>query len=77
VRDIAAEIPNGAHLPGYVQFNFGVSRAFSVADVDGFTARFDIINLFDEKYQIRNGTGVGAPQWGPRRGFFFGLSKSI
>jgi len=72
-------IPNGAHLPAYAQFNFGVSRAFSVADLDGFTARFDIINLFDEKYEIRNGTGVGvgAPQWGPRRGFFIGLSKSI
>ncbi|HEY2445853.1 MAG TPA: TonB-dependent receptor [Rhizomicrobium sp.] len=72
-------IPNGAHLPGYAQFNFGVSHAFSVADVSGFTARFDVINLFDEKYEIRNGTGVGvgAPQWGPRRGFFVGLSKTL
>jgi outer membrane receptor protein involved in Fe transport len=72
-------IPNGAHLPPYVQFNLGVSHSFEVADVKGFTARFDVINLFDETYEIRNGTGVGvgAPQWGPRRGFFFGLSKSI
>ncbi len=72
-------IPNGAHLPSYVQVNLGVSRAFAVADVKGFTARFDIINLFDEKYEIRNGTGVGvgAPQWGPRRGFFVGLSKEL
>ncbi|HWY14583.1 MAG TPA: TonB-dependent receptor [Rhizomicrobium sp.] len=72
-------IPNGAHLPDYVQFNLGVSRAFSAWDVEGFTARFDIINLFDEKYEIRNGTGVGvgAPQWGPRRGFFVGLSKTL
>ena len=74
-----SSIPNGAHLPGYVQVNFGVSHAFAVADVGGFTARFDIINLFDEKYEIRNGTGVGvgAPQWGPRRGFFVGLSKAL
>jgi outer membrane receptor protein involved in Fe transport len=73
------DVPNGAHLPAYVQFNFGVSRSFDVADVQGFTARFDVINLFDEKYEIRNGTGVGvgAPQWGPRRGFFVGLSKSL
>ena len=72
-------VPNGAHLPAYVQFNLGVSHAFEVADVKGFTARFDVINLFDEKYQIRNGTGVGvgAPQWGPRRGFFVGLSKAL
>jgi outer membrane receptor for ferrienterochelin and colicins len=36
-----------------------------------------VINVFDIKYQIRNGTGVGAPQWGPRRGFFFGLEKTF
>jgi outer membrane receptor protein involved in Fe transport len=72
-------IPNGAHLPAYVQFNLGVSHAFEVADVKGFTARFDVVNLFDEKYEIRNGTGVGvgAPQWGPRRGYFVGLSKAL
>ena len=41
-------------------------------------ARFDIINLFDEVYQIRNGTGVGvgASANSPRRGFFGGLRKS-
>jgi hypothetical protein len=39
-------------------------------------ARF---NAFDRRYEIRDGTGVGvgAPQFGPRRGLFFGLSKSI
>jgi outer membrane receptor protein involved in Fe transport len=72
-------VPNGAHLPGYVQVNLGVSRSFAIADAKGFTARFDIINLFDEKYEIRNGTGVGvgAPQWGPSRGFFVGISKQL
>ena len=72
-------IPNGAHLPTYVQFNLGVSHTFAFDGLKGLTARFDVVNLFDEKYEIRNGTGVGvgAPQWGPRRGFFFGLSESI
>ncbi|MDE2164576.1 MAG: TonB-dependent receptor [Alphaproteobacteria bacterium] len=71
--------PNGGHLPAYVQINLGVSRQFSVAGADGYTARFDVINLFDTKYEIRNGTGigVGAPQFGPRRGFFIGLSKTL
>jgi outer membrane receptor for ferrienterochelin and colicins len=43
------------------------------------TARFDIINAFDEIYEIRNGTGVGvgAPQYGPRRGLFVGLAKAL
>jgi outer membrane receptor protein involved in Fe transport len=72
-------VPNGAHLPAYVQFNFGVSHTFVFAGLKGLTARFDVVNLFDEKYEIRNGTGVGvgAPQWGPRRGFFVGLSEAL
>ena len=71
--------PNGDSVPGYTQVNLGVSRTFDVAGVDGITARFDLINAFDEKYEIRDGSGigVGAPQFGPRRGFFVGLSKSL
>ena len=50
-----------------------------MADVKGFTPRLDVINLFDEKYEIRNstGVGVGAPEWGAPRGFFSGLSKAL
>jgi outer membrane receptor protein involved in Fe transport len=71
--------PNGESVPGYVQVNAGVSRSFDIAGVKNVTARFDVINLFDEKYEIRDGSGigVGAPQWGARRGFFFGLSKAL
>ena len=71
--------PNGDHVPDYTQVNLGVSRTFDVLGVDGLTARFDLINVFDAKYEIRDGSGigVGAPQFGPRRGFFFGLSKSL
>jgi outer membrane receptor protein involved in Fe transport len=67
-------VPNGAHLPYYRQVNAGISHAFSAP---GMTVRFDVINVFDQIYQIRNGTGVGvgAPQYGPRRGFFAGVSK--
>jgi outer membrane receptor protein involved in Fe transport len=71
-------IPNGAHLPYYRQVNFGVSHAFDTEGISGLTARLDVINAFDQRYQIRNGTGVGvgAPQYGPRRGIFAGLSKT-
>jgi outer membrane receptor protein involved in Fe transport len=73
------DIPNGDHLPSYTQVNTGVSHLFTIPGAGTLTARFDVINLFDKEYQIRNGTGVGvgAPQFGPRRGFFFGLSKSL
>ena len=74
-----AVIPNGTHLPYYAQVNAGASHVFHLAGAGTLTARVDVINLFDREYEIRNGTGVGvgAPQYGPRRGYFFGLSKSI
>ena len=68
--------PNSAHLPGYVQVNLGASHEF---EGPGIKIRADIINLFDKTYEIRDGSGVGvgAPQFGPRRGFFAGVSKSF
>jgi outer membrane receptor protein involved in Fe transport len=71
--------PNGDHLPGYVQVNLGISHPFDLGSAGSLIARFDVINLFDKTYEIRDGTGVGvgAPQFGPRRGFFVGLSKSL
>jgi outer membrane receptor for ferrienterochelin and colicins len=72
-------IPNGAHLPYYTQINLGASHLFNLGGAGTLTARFDVINVLDKIYEIRDGTGVGvgAPQFGPRRGFFVGLSKSI
>jgi outer membrane receptor for Fe3+-dicitrate len=72
-------IPNGAHLPYYTQVNVGVSHRFASRGLGHLTARMDVINLFDARYQIRNGTGVGvgAPQYGPRRGVFFGISDAF
>jgi hypothetical protein len=74
-----ASVPNGAHLPYYTQINLGMSHIFHLGDAGTLTARFDVINALDKIYEIRDGTGVGvgAPQFGPRRGFFVGLSKSI
>jgi outer membrane receptor protein involved in Fe transport len=71
--------PNSGHLPGYTQVNLGVSHDFDVPRVGELTLRADVINLFDKVYQIRDGSGVGvgAPQFGPRRGFFFGASKTF
>ena len=59
----------------------GQALAISNAMPDGkpLTVRFDVVNLFDTIYQIRSGTGIGvfAPQFGPRRGYFIGISKKI
>jgi outer membrane receptor protein involved in Fe transport len=73
------DVPNGSHVPGYVQVNLGVSHDFDLGSAGSLTLRGDVINVFDHKYEIRDGTGigVGAPQFGPRRGFFVGLAKSL
>jgi outer membrane receptor for ferrienterochelin and colicins len=73
------DVPNGGKLSPYTQVNLSVSHGFDAGVMDGVTVRADLINAFDEKYLIRDGSGVGvgAPQYGPRRGVFFGVSKSF
>ncbi|MGB6751729.1 MAG: TonB-dependent receptor [Xanthobacteraceae bacterium] len=63
----------------YEQFNVGIARDFWMPDNKPVTLRFDVVNLADEIYQIRNGSGIGvfASQFGPRRGYFFGISKKL
>jgi outer membrane receptor protein involved in Fe transport len=71
--NIASESP-------YAQFNVGIAREFLLPnDNKPVTVRFDIVNLFDTIYQIRDGSGIGvfAAQYGPRRGYFVGISKKI
>jgi outer membrane receptor protein involved in Fe transport len=67
-------------VPSYTQVNVGIQREFLLPnDPKPMTVRFDVVNLFDSIYEIRDGSGIGvfAPQFGPRRGFFLGISKKI
>jgi outer membrane receptor protein involved in Fe transport len=71
---------NTDHLPSYTQVNVGLSHDFNwVAANKPTTLRFDVVNLFDSIYEIRDGSGIGvfAPQFGPRRGFYFGISQKL
>jgi outer membrane receptor protein involved in Fe transport len=71
---------NTDHLPSYTQVNIGLSREFLFPGwTKPTTLRFDVVNLFDKTYEIRDGSGIGvfAPQFGPRRGFFVGISQKI
>lgn len=70
------DVPNGGKLTPYAVFNLTASHEFKGP---GVTIRADIINVADRVYEIRDGSGVGvgAPQFGARRGFLFGISKTI
>ena len=69
--------PNGSKLPAYEQVNLGLSQAIDHGALKGVEVRFDVVNLFDRVYQIRDGSGVGisAPQYGPRQAFYGGIAK--
>ena len=67
-------------MPAYTQVNLGLVQDFHMAgDAKPLSVRFDIVNVFDTIYQIRDGSGIGvfAPQYGPRRGFYVGLSQKL
>jgi outer membrane receptor protein involved in Fe transport len=77
-RDIDSA-PNGGSLPAFYPLNLGISHKFHVPGFTDMTTRFDIVNAFDQAYEIRDGTGVGvgAPQWGSRRGFYGGITLAF
>ena len=72
-------IPNGASVPAYDSVNIGFSQGFKWANMPYLSARFDVINVGDQIYELRNGSGVGvfAPQFGQRRSFYGGLTYSF
>lgn len=78
--DPAGIVPNGGKLPSYVTANFGIAQNLNGPGVlKGLSVRLDVTNIFDKTYLIRDGSGVGvgAPQYGARRGVFAGIRKSF
>jgi hypothetical protein len=61
--------PNSNSLLDYHQVNLSIVQKIDTGWWKGAELRLDVLNLLDEIYQIRNGSGVGvgAPQFGPRR----------
>jgi outer membrane receptor protein involved in Fe transport len=68
---------NSEHLPSYTQVNLSATQTLQTEMLGKFEGRLAIINLFDRSFELRDGTGigVGAPQFGPRRGFYGGVTK--
>ena len=70
------DFANTGKLPAYYTFNIGLEKGFRIPRIGQAKARFDVVNLLDRVYELRDGTGVGvgAPQFGQRRGVYGGLS---
>jgi outer membrane receptor protein involved in Fe transport len=73
------DFANTGHLPQYWQINASVSRDFELPQLGKTNVRLALINVTDKVYEIRDGSGigVGAPQFGPRRGVYVGLTKEF
>ncbi|NLI25793.1 MAG: TonB-dependent receptor, partial [Acetobacter sp.] len=62
--------------PAYDVFNIGYQHTFTkVPFGHDIKVRADVVNLFDKRYQLRNGSGVGIyqAQYGQRRGTYFSV----
>lgn len=72
-------VPNGLSLPYYFQLNVNVSHDFNFERVGKLHTQLALINALDRVYEMRSGTGVGvgAPQFGPRRGLYLTLEKDF
>ena len=69
---LRAGFANTVNLPSYYQINLSAMHSFGSFDV-----RASVINVLDQIYVLRDGTGigVGAPQYGPRRGVYLGFTE--
>ncbi len=70
---------NTDHLPEYHPLNVGLEHDFKLNRGHRLALRVDATNLFDEVYELRDGSGigVGAPQYGQRRGLFGTISSTF
>jgi outer membrane receptor protein involved in Fe transport len=72
-------IPNGGSVPAYYSVSVGIEEGINFHGKERLKARFDIVNVTDNSYELRDGSGIGvnASQYGMRLGFFGGLSMAF
>jgi outer membrane receptor protein involved in Fe transport len=71
--------PNDQPNAAYAVVNLSAAQKLPIKGTRGATARFDVLNLLDASYQLRDGSGVGvgAPQFGLRRTFLVSLTQKF
>ena len=72
-------IPNGGSVPAYYTISVGGEQTFKLGRHRLWRVRIDVLNVTDNSYALRDGTGVGvnAAQYGMRRGFFGSAAYSF
>jgi outer membrane receptor protein involved in Fe transport len=68
---------NTDKLPLYASVNLGAIRHFNEPLVGKVDVRLLLLNTFGRVYELRDGSGigVGAPQFGPQRAVYAGITK--
>ncbi|WP_206957074.1 TonB-dependent receptor [Trinickia acidisoli] len=68
---------NTDRLPWYTQVNLGVIEHLNAPWLGKFDTRLLLLNAFGRVYELRDGSGigVGAPQYGPQRAIYAGITK--
>ena len=68
---------NTERLPWYMQIDLGVTQHLNEPYIGKLDARLALVNAFGRTYELRDGSGigVGAPQYGPQRAIYAGLTK--
>ena len=71
--------PNDTAVPAYAVVNLSAVQHIPIKGTRGTQLRFDVLNVFDNSYQLRTGmgVGVGAPQFGMRRAFLVTLNQKF
>ncbi len=70
---------NTGSVPAYYTLNLGAEEIFNVGRKEQLKARLDVVNVTDNSYELRSGSGIGvnAAQWGMRLGFFGTLTYAF
>ena len=70
---------NTGHLPEYHPLNAGIAQIFKLGGKRQLIVKLDVVNVFDEIYELRDGSGIGvsAPQFGQRRGLYGGVTVAF
>ena len=78
-RTLGGALPNSSTLPAHTQSNITAIYHVTSGDDKMFDLRLDVLNAFDNRYAILDGTALGAgpPQWSMGRAVYVGIEKAI